>query len=257
MTMQPGTRPSTGQWTVRFDRGRHWRAKIGFVILANAQTVEDDLHRMAPSGVGIHVTRLRMPIEVTVDNLASMTDAIADAAAVLMPDAGLDVLCFSCTSGSVVIGEDRVMDELRRVAPGVKVTTLVTGVIAALRAVAARRVVIATPYIDEVNAREADYFSRCGFDILDIQGLDLRDDPDMVHVAPDFLLEFAQAIDRPDADAIFISCGALRAIDVIDAIESATGKLVVTSNQAMVWHCLRLAGVNDRFPGFGRLFLEH
>ena len=74
-----------------------------------------------------------------------------------------------------------------------------------------------------------------------------------IRVAPEFLVEFATAVDRPDADAIFISCGALRSCEVIDEIEQATGKPVVTSNQGMRWHCLRLAGSDDRLDGLWRL----
>ena len=97
---------------------------------------------------------------------------------------------------------------------------------------------------------------RAGFEVLDIQGLNLTYDCDLVRVAPGFIAEFAQAVDRPEADAIFISCGALRACEVIDEIGQATGKPVVTSNQAMLWHCLRLAGIDDKLEGLGRLFRE-
>ena len=54
-----------------------------------------------------------------------------------------------------------------------------------------------------------------------------------------------------------MSCGALRTLDVVDALERRLGKPVVCSNQAMVWDCLRLAGVEDRIPGYGALLCEH
>jgi maleate isomerase len=69
-------------------------------------------------------------------------------------------------------------------------------------------------------------------------------------------LEFARGLDRPEADTIFISCGALRTIEVIDALEAASGKPVVASNQAMAWDCLRLAGIDDRIEGYGRLLRD-
>ena len=61
----------------------------------------------------------------------------------------------------------------------------------------------------------------------------------------------------PDAEAVFVSCGALRSVEVIDEIEAVVDKPVVTSNQAMLWHCLRLAGIDDRLDGMGRLTREH
>lgn len=241
---------------VHYDAGRHHRAKLGFVLLAMEQTVGEDMFRMAPHGVGVHFARAPMANKVSVETLAAMKSGIGDAAARLLPDGDLDVACYACTSGSVVIGEDGVCNELRRGAPGAKPTTLITGVLRALEIMGIRRLVVATPYLDEVNVIEADYMTESGFDILDIQGLNIENDADMVRVTPDYLLEYAVEVDRPDAEAIFISCGALRSVEIIDALEARTGKPVITSNQAMMWDCLRLAGINDRIDGYGRLFRE-
>jgi len=95
--------------------------------------------------------------------------------------------------------------------------------------------------------------AKIGFDVLDIQGLNITNDADMVKVTPDFIKEFALSIDRQDAQAIFISCGALRSIDVVDKIEEIVGKPVIVSNQAMIWETLRLAGIKDVIDGYGSL----
>ena len=135
-------------------------------------------------------------------------------------------------------------------------TSLISGVIRALRQLQARRIVIATPYLDEVNLREVEYLEQAGFEVLSICGLNLEKDSDMVRVAPDFIAEFALAQDRADADAIFVSCGALRTLEVIAEIERRAAKPAVCSNQAMIWDCLRLAGVDDRLQGYGRLLSD-
>lgn len=57
----------------------------------------------------------------------------------------------------------------------------------------------------------------------------------------------------PEVDAVFVSCTSLRLVDAVSEIESELGKPVTSSNHAMAWHCLRLAGIEDRRPGFGRL----
>tara|TARA_B100000676_G_scaffold85171_2_gene85224 strand:- start:7351 stop:8022 length:672 start_codon:yes stop_codon:yes gene_type:complete len=221
------------------------------------QTVDSDMALHAPDGVGVHCARAPMANRVSVETLKAMTTGIGDAAGRILPDKQLDVVCYACTSGSVVIGEDAVFAELNRGAPGAKTTSLITGVMRALDALQAKRIVVATPYLDEVNRIEADYMVAKGFEILDIQGLNIADDADMVRVTPDYLLEFGTEVDHPDADAIFISCGALRSVEIIDELEARTGKPVVTSNQAMLWDCLRLAGVDDRLDGIGRLVREH
>jgi maleate isomerase len=242
---------------IRFDEGSHPRAKIGYVLLATEQTVQDDVIRLRPPGVGIHFTRAAIPDSITNESLAAQADLLADCAAGLLPDGSLDVVCYACTSGSLVIGEERVFAELNRGAPNAKATSLITGVIRALRQLQARRIVVATPYLDEVNQREVDYLEQAGFEVISLCGLNLEKDSDMVRVAPDYIAEFALAQDHPDADAIFISCGALRTLDVIGEIESRAGKPAICSNQAMIWDCLRLAGIEDHFEGFGRLLSEH
>ena len=117
---------------IRFDRGRHHRAKIGYVLLATEQTIEADVTRLAPPGVGVHFTRAPIPDSITVSSLTHMAPALGEAAALILPDGSLDVVCYACTSGSIVIGEERVFAELGRGAPGAKATSLVTGVIRAL-----------------------------------------------------------------------------------------------------------------------------
>jgi len=242
---------------IRFDKGVHHRAKIGYVLLATEQTVQDDVIRLQPPGVGIHFTRAAIPDSITSESLAAQADLLADCAASLLPDGSLDVVCYACTSGSLVIGEERVFAELKRGAPNAQATSLITGVIRALKQVGARRIVVATPYLDEVNQREVDYLEQAGCEVLSLCGLNLEKDSDMVRVAPDYIAEFALAQDHPDADAIFISCGALRTLDVIGEIESRAGKPAICSNQAMIWDCLRLAGIDDQYSGYGCLLSEH
>jgi len=242
---------------IRFDAGRHPRAKIGYVLLATEQTVQDDVMALRPPGVGIHVARVPIPDSITVESLTAQADHLADAAATLLPDGSLDVVCYACTSGSLVLGEERVFAELARGAPGARTTSIITGVLRALRALGARKVVVATPYLRAINEREATYMEHAGIEVLDIQGLELERDSDMVRVAPEYIVEFAAALDRPQADALFVSCGALRTLDVVQSLEDRLGKPVVCSNQAMIWDCLRLAGVGDRLSGHGRLLARH
>jgi len=243
--------PDTG-----FDSGRHARAKIGFVVLATEQTVEDDMFTLRPEGVGIHFARAPIPDSITVETLARQVDDLAPAAATLLPDGSLDVVCYACTSGSLVIGEERVHDELRKGAPGAQATSLIASVLAALRAVGARRIAVATPYLDAINHQEAAYMNAAGFEITAIRGLNVEKDSDMIRLRPDYLAEFAASVDSADADALFISCGALRSLDIVDTLEQKLGKPVICSNQAMMWHCLRLAGIPDRLDGYGSLFRD-
>jgi maleate isomerase len=238
---------------VRYDKGRHWRAKIGFVVLAMEQTVEDDVFRLTPEGVGVHFSRIEMSNSATVETLKGMAPGIESSARLILPYDRLDVVCYTCNCGTMVIGEEAVMAAMRRAHPEARPTTVMTGVVRALKAVEARRIVVATPYLDEVNAHVLAFLKGHGFEVLDLQGLNIETNTDIDLVEPDYLRDFAAGLDRPDADAIFVCCGALRTLDIVDELESRVGKPAIVSNQAMMWDCLRSAGIEDRIDGYGRL----
>ena len=93
-----------------------------------------------------------------------------------------------------------------------------------------------------------------GFDIVDKGSFKQRGDPNIVRVPPQAIFEAGLALASPaSVDGLFISCTALRVSPVIARLEAALGKPVVSSNQALAWDCLRLAGCDATVPGFGRL----
>jgi len=242
---------------VQFDRGRDWRARIGFVVMATDFSTEAEMFRLAPDGVGVHFARLPGSDEITVENLLALEKDLEDVASRFVFKGGPDVVCFACTSGSALIGEERVKAALSRGVPNARPTTLISGVIRALRTLQATRIVVATPYLDEINTLEAKYLQAKGFEILDFQGMNIMTDTDLRRVTPEFVKNYARNLDRPEAEAIFISCPGLRALEIADELEKEVGKPVVGSSQAMFWDCLRLAGIEDKIEGYGRLLREY
>lgn len=241
-------------WSPEMDDGAHHRGRLGFILMSTDLAAEADFYAMAPEGVGVHVTRLKTEDLTTMETLARHIDHMADAASRLQPDARPQVVSYSCTSGSIVIGEARIKQEIARGAPWAEPMCLVTGVVDALRALGVARLVVGTPYLDEINVLEGEFLRAKGFDVLDIQGLNLSTGVEFGRVTPRYWKWFAEQIDHADADAIFLSCSGCRTLEVIDAIEQATGKPVLTSNQAHFWSCLRRAGVTDQLTGFGEIF---
>jgi len=63
-------------------------------------------------------------------------------------------------------------------------------------------------------------------------------------------------VDRPESDAIFISCTNFRTLEIIESLENKLGKPVVTSNSASMWQMLRVIQDTRVIPGAGRLFRE-
>ncbi|WP_367714947.1 arylmalonate decarboxylase [Nitratireductor sp. GISD-1A_MAKvit] len=242
---------------VRFDAGRNARAKLGFVLIPNDQLVEEDMVRIAPPGVGVYFSRARMPHDISTGSLAQLTQSLAETASRILPDDGLDVVCLACTSGSVAVGEERVREELNKGVPDAQATSLMGCVIKALETLKVRRLAVATPYAAELTNTVVGHLHHSGFEITSYAGLGLDFDREMVRVAPDYLVEFASDLDLAGADALLLSCSALRSLEIVEELEQRIGKPVVVSNQAMIWNCLRLAGVNDAIDGYGKLLRDY
>ena len=251
---KPGDKIVSTARNPEMNEGRHWRAKLGFILMSTDLAAEGDFFDMVPDDVAVHITRLKTDDYTTNETLAKHIEFMADAASRIQPDTKPNVISYSCTSGSIVIGEDRVKEEIKKGAPYAIPMTLVTGVIDALRELQIKKLVVGTPYLDEINTKEAEFLYNKGFSILNIQGLNLTKGIEFGTVTPDYWIKFAEEINEKSADAIFLSCGGIRSTEVIDQIEQKIGKPVITSNQAQMWSCLRRAGVEDKILGFGKLF---
>ena len=237
-----------------FDKGRHSRAKLGFILMSTDLAAESDFFDIAPNDVAIHITRLKTDDHTTNETLSKHIEFMADAASRIQPDTKPDVISYSCTSGSIVIGEEKIKEEIKKGAPYAIPMTLVTGVVDALEELKVKNLVVGTPYLDEINTKEAEFLINKGFSVLNIQGLNLTKGIEFGTVTPEYWIKFALEINEAAADAIFLSCGGIRSTEVIDRIEQKVGKPVITSNQAQMWSCLRRAGVKDKILGFGELF---
>ena len=241
-------------WQPEFDEGRHSRARLGFILMATDLAAEADFYDMTPKDVGIHITRLKSDDYTTNDTLMRHIETMAQAAARLQPDAKPHLISYTCTSGSMVIGIQKVMAEIKKGAPWAQPMCLGQAILDALKALNIKKLVLGTPYLDEITQMEVNFLHENGYELVNVQGLNLATGWQMGRVTPNYWREFALSIDRSEADAIFLSCSGIRALEVAQAIEDETGKPVITSNQAHFWSCLRRVGIDDTLQGFGRLF---
>jgi maleate isomerase len=228
--------------------------RIGLLILATDHTTELDFARMVASeDIGIYVTRIAYANPTTPENLRRMQPRLGKGAGLILPDERLDAICYSCTSASVVIGDAEIEAAIQAAKPGTPVVTPPLAAGRALRTLGARRISILTPYTIETSTPMAGYFMGHGFEIARFTCLGLEDDRQMARLAPGSLVAAAQEAMAPDADALFISCTALRAASAVPEIERILDHPVVTSNLATAWQCLRLCGLDRPRPEHGRL----
>ena len=155
----------------------------------------------------------------------------------------------------MVIGEDKVAERIRAARPGVAVTTPITGALAAIKALGAKRIALLTPYIDRINEMMRGYIEERGIGVPVMGSFNNENDNEVACIAPQSLRDAAiELAKEPSIAAVFVACTSLRLAAVVEEIEAASGKPALSSNHAMAWHALRLAGYRDPVPGFGRLF---
>lgn len=159
--------------------------RVGLLILATDHTSEPDYARMvAGERIGVYVARLAYANPTTPENLAAMQPALGEAAGLILPDEPLDAICYSCTSASVVIGDEAVEEAIAAGKPGVPVVTPPMAAATGLKALGASRISVLTPYTVETSRPMADYFAAKGFDIASFTCLGFEDDREMARISP-------------------------------------------------------------------------
>ncbi|WP_157018929.1 ectoine utilization protein EutA [Mesorhizobium xinjiangense] len=230
--------------------------RVGLVVLSTDHTTEPDFQRMVcREGVGVYANRVAFTNPINADSLRAMQPHLGEAAGLILPGEDLDAICYSCTSASVVIGDAEVAAAIADGKPGVPLVTPAAAAVRGLRALGTGRIAVLTPYTIETSRSVARYFEMQGLDVTGLTCLGMEDDRDMARIAPDVIVDYAVAAMAADssAEALFISCTAMRAAAAVPAIEAATGKPVVTSNLATAWNCLRLSACEHPRPELGRL----
>ena len=188
-------------------------------------------------------------------------DAVIDRVATLAAElaaGGAQALSLMGTSLSFYRG-GQANEDLKRVmtlASGLPCTTMSDAVVRGLHAVGAKRVAVATAYIDEVN-RQLDAFLReSGFTPTALRGLSITGVKEVGEVGTDVLVDLCRSVfeAQPGADAILISCGGLRTLEAARQVEAELGVPVVSSSPAGFWDLMRTAGLPAHAAGNGRLF---
>ena len=233
--------------------GYGWRQRIGLILPSSNTTMEPEIYEMAPEGVSIHTARMRLR-EVRAGALREMAED-AEGAAELLPTAGVNLILYGCTTGSLLGGVDWEKELMEKIQGGGEAPSFstATAVVEALRELGAERIVVATPYIEELNDLERRFLESQGFEVLKMRGLGLVSNLKIGREPPSTAYCLAREVFRSEADAVFISCTNFRTIEIIEVLEADLGRPVVTSNQASMWKALKMGGVGENIFGYGRL----
>ena len=148
-------------------------------------------------------------------------------------------------------------DTIKR-ATGLPATTMSTAVVEGLKTVGGRRLAVATAYNDEVNARLAAFLKESGFEVQKLQGLGIVDMDAVTRVTEPELLKFSVTVHESarEANAILVSCGGLRTLEILAPLERQTHVPAVSSTPHALRAGVRLLGLSGKVQGFGMLLAK-
>ena len=119
------------------------------------------------------------------------------------------------------------------------------------------KVSIFTPYSKKLNDEVVDYFKKENFIVTSNSYFDILNDADIAKIDPDYLYDVISKMNLGDAEAVFVSCTNLPALSILDKLEKKLNKVVLSSNQVLIWDTLQSVGKNNSIKGFGKLFLAN
>ncbi|WP_197501911.1 aspartate/glutamate racemase family protein [Mycobacterium sp. 1164985.4] len=232
-------------------------------LLYPGHSAEDDFPALEARAAGL----LRLPVVITsvgedahrVDALLDLggDDRLADGVRQLADERPQAVM-WACTSGSFVFGPEGARHQAAKVAEaaGVPASSTSIAFVDALRHLGIRRVAVAASYPQDVAEHFVRFLAADGIEVMAMGSHGIITAAEVGTLEPERVEQMVTAADHPDAEAVLVPDTAMHTLAIVDRLEAAVGKPVLTANQVTVWKGLQLAGGALAFPGLGRLFEE-
>ena len=231
-------------------------SRIGLLVPSSNTTVEPEFYRALPRSVTLHTARLYLT-RIAPESILKMVEDM-EAQAKLLASADVDVIVLGATAPSFLkgLGSDRELIGKIEAATGKKATTTSTALVQAIGHFGPKRVVLGSAYDEQVNGIAKAFLEASGFEVVGVEGLALVDNLIVGRLSADTAYDLAMKVDRPEAEAIVLSCTNWQTLEAIERIEVKTGKPVITTTQATIWAALRAIGHTQPITGYGRLLRE-
>jgi maleate isomerase len=229
--------------------------RIGMIVPANNATIEPEVWPRLPAHTAVYATRILAKGDLTPAAVEAMEGNVERALEELAATV-VDVVAYADMVTTFIMDpdwNDRRSAELARKA-GVPVYTCWMALREALSRLGVTSFALATPYPASIHATCSPFFEARGYRVTGDATLDILAMTDVPKVDPRRVVDLVSRIDKAGADAIVLLATDLPTFEVIAEIERTTGLPVLTSNQTLLWHGLRICGNGAKVSGLGRLF---
>lgn len=235
------------------------RARFGALVPFTNSNLEPDMTLLRPPGVSLHFARMggydRDEIP-DADQMHGLGAADLEGPLEMLMGVRPDVIFYGCTSATLTHGPAFDRDLAVRISreSGAHTVTAAGALVHALHTIGAKRIGFASPYVSAINdmaiafLADQDVETIARSEVSETLGNDGQG-----ALTPERVMALGQAADHADADAIVLSCTDMRSVETLARLEDVLGKPVITSNQAMVFQALQLAGMDDALSGYGLL----
>lgn len=231
---------------------------LGLIFPPLNYPIPPDAKRLYPTGVQFLGNGVGLPGGMTIEGYDEAIPRILPAAEALAKDGAKVISVFgsSLTFYKGAAFHKELIDKVAK-ATGRPATTQSNGLIDGLRTANARRVAVATAYTDLVTERLKIFLEEHEFQVTASKGLGYERIPDGA-ATQEILFKLGAQVyaSSKRADALVVSCGALRTLDLIVPLEKEIKAPVVSSTPHGLMNGVRLLGVSARVQGFGMVFAK-
>ena len=234
------------------------RARIGYSAVAFVtELLPKYFYEIVPDGVLMQFLTLQIS-EHTQDQLESVYDQGVKAAE-SFARAGADVIIMGGAPTNISHGKESLERVLKEMSQkyGVPVSSSSVAQRNALRAVGAKKIGTINPAVPRKIGDSASGSMEGGMVLLGRKHANAKLE-DYNRIPPETALRLGRELmrEQPEIDTLIFGCPHWATIPAIEPLEQEFGINVVTALQAIIWEGMRLAGVNDKVQGYGRLFRE-
>ena len=208
--------------------------RVGLIVPSSNTVAEVDFYRHLPPGATLHTARMYLD-QVTPDEEAVMLDEHLPAAVRDLATVRPDAVVFACTSAGTLRGNasERELVAWMGERTGARTISVASAVRRAIAARGARRVGVATPYVEALNEKIRASLEQDGLEVVGVRGMGITANADIGAVPPERIVEFAcDEYGDADIELLFVSCTNFRSLEARERIEHDLGLPVVTSNHA-------------------------
>ena len=230
---------------------------LGLIVPPTNTVNEAEWGAALPADIALRVVRMPLHGDAASDQGKKRLIADLTAAARPLVRDGADVIAYGCTAGSLIHPPEWLPETLST-ALDRPCTATAPALVQAARQLGVRRVAVATPYHDALNAHEADFLAECGLEVVRIDGLGIgaggpHEYTQIAALPPERVERLARDVAAAGGDALVLSCTDLRTAALHDKLERDLGRPVISSNQATLWATLKAAGRDTKQTSWGAL----